>query len=264
MKILSTLWTDIKLFLFTYFLPILLIVIIGMIINISEANMNTLYSSVCSILTIILSILYLRKKGFNCKDAFTKPDLKILILVLLFQFCWAIFSSYFFWAIFSGLSGEEESVVETPLSIIATFTLVPVAEELLFRYGFINLGKQKSNLLCASVISVILFTIMHFDTLPASLTILGAAIFYVMIYNKTGNLVYTICAHAFNNFIGTVGYKFLDPFISTGSYSDLGDPIFIGSVIGLLFSIIVLIKLLKNKTWECISSKNDCSAYNNN
>ncbi|MBQ8806590.1 MAG: CPBP family intramembrane metalloprotease [Bacteroidaceae bacterium] len=86
--------------------------------------------------------------------------------------------------------------------LLGTGILVPIMEELTFRYG-IHGYAAKSNVVLAYVLSSIVFGIMHGN--PVQI-IYAALMGFILawIYQKTGNLWYPITIHAVNNSMSLV------------------------------------------------------------
>lgn len=242
MKIFSALCSEIKFVMLVFFIPILLIIVLTMTLGFSEINAETVYTVAGTFIQIIIAVLYLNAKGLNVREAFKKPDIKFLLLVLVFRFCLLIFSTQFFFSVFSA---EDEFHETSLLTDIATFTLVPVAEEIIFRYGMINFGRKSANIFVAGTLSALIFTVLHFGSIPAILRTFGNAIFYTVIYCSTGNIVYTISAHAMNNLFSTTAYPLIENFLSADTPAELINPYFFISIFGMVISILFMIRRFK-------------------
>lgn len=217
-----------------------------MSVGFSEVNSETVYTVAGAAIEIIIAVLYLDKKELKIKEAFRMPDISLLLSVLVFQFCWIIFSNQFFFAIFSA---ENESHEVSLLTEIATFTLVPVSEEIVCRYGMINLGRKYAVVFVSSAISVLLFTLVHFASIPSLFCISGAAIFYTLIFCLTGNIIYTISAHALNNLFATTAYPLIESLVSADTPSELFNPYFFVAVAGMMISAFcMIVRFRKNTT----------------
>ena len=242
MKIFSALFSELKFVMFVFLIPTLLIIVLTMALRFSEINAETVYTAAGTFIQIIIAILYLNAKGLNVKEAFKKPDIKFLLLVLIFRFCWLIFSTQFFFSVFSA---EDEFHETSLLTDIATFTLVPVAEEIICRYGMINLGRKSAGIFVAGTLSVLVFTVLHFGSIPATLRTFGNGVFYTVIYCLTGNIVYTISAHALNNFFSTTTYPLVENFLSADTLMELINPYFFISIFGMGITILLMIRRFK-------------------
>lgn len=100
----------------------------------------------------------------------------------------------------SALEGSVEMVTTGQsfwVLLLGTGILVPVMEEITFRYG-IHHHIAKSNLVWAYIISSVIFGLMHGNPLQiVYATIFGLILAFV--YQKTDNLIYPIVIHAVNN-----------------------------------------------------------------
>lgn len=194
-------------------------------------------------LGLLLCILYLKKNQCSLiKDKpFAKPDLIFLILVLLFQLSWTIFSSMFFFTFFKS---EDSNEVTTVYMRIAAVLFAPFAEEIVFRYGMIKLGQKQIRMFSATLLSILIFDFGHFPDLPSFFSLLGAAVVYSLIFVATNNLFYTIGAHMFNNFIAALSEIFAknDAATDTHTLADLNVPIFYISIAMLVITSVLMIK----------------------
>lgn len=83
------------------------------------------------------------------------------------------------------------------LLLLCTGILVPIMEEITFRYG-IHHHIAKSNVMWAYIISSVIFGLMHGNPLQIIYaTLFGFLLAFV--YQKTNNLMYPIVIHAVNN-----------------------------------------------------------------
>ncbi|MCM1506422.1 MAG: CPBP family intramembrane metalloprotease [Ruminococcus flavefaciens] len=242
MKVFSALCSEVKLVLLVFLIPVLLIIVLTMALGFSEINAETTYTVAGTAVQIIIAILYLNAKGMNVKEAFKKPDIKFMLLVLVFRFCWLIFSTQFFFSVFSA---EDEFHETSLLTDIATFTLVPVAEEIIFRYGMINFGRKSAGIFVAGTLSALIFTVLHFGNTPETLRTFGNAIFYTAIYCLTGNIAYTISAHAMNNLFATTAYPLIENLVSADTPAELINPYFFISILGMGISILFMVRRYK-------------------
>ena len=142
--------------------------------------------------------------------------------------------------IFAMAMGFSELMQDTVCTVADNFTGIIIA--------VLYLGKKSVGVFVSSALSVSLFTFAHFASLPASLCIFGAAVFYTLIYCLTGNLVYTIAAHALNNLFGTSASPLIEDFISAETTAELVHPYLFVVIAGMIisaFSMIIILKKLK-------------------
>lgn len=242
MKIFSALCSEVKIVLLVFLIPLLAVIVLTTALGFSEINAETVYTVAGTAVQIIIAVLYLNANGLNVKESFKKPDIKFLLLVLVFRFCLLIFSTQFFFSVFSA---EDEFHATSLLTDIATFTLVPVAEEIIFRYGMINHGRKSVSIFVAGTLSALIFTVLHFGNTPETLRTFGNAIFYTVIYCLTGNIVYTISAHALNNFFSTTAYPLIKNLLSADTPAELINPYFFISISGMGISILFMVRRYK-------------------
>ncbi len=231
-----------KVFLLALLFPLIAVTIIAMVMGFSDVMQDTVYTVVGNFIGIIIAVLYLGKKELKVKEAFRVPDISLFLSVFIFQFCWLIFSNQFFFVIFSD---ESENYEMSLLTEIGTFTLVPIVEEIVFRYGMINLGRKSADIFVSSALSALIFTFVHFASLLASLCIFGSAVFYTLIYCLTGNLIYTIAAHALNNLFCTSASPLIEGFINAETPAELVNPYFFVAIVGMIISALIMIVRFK-------------------
>lgn len=198
----------------------------------------------------LFAFLYLKKEDVfkSNKKVFSKPDFIILVLFLIIGLCWTIFSSQLFFTIFP--YAEEEAYDMTIHDIVGATIIAPLSEELVFRFGFIELGKKYGKILPATILSIAVFTIIHFPDIPSAFSILGAAFIYVYIYIKTNNIWYSIIAHFMNNLLSVIAFYYPvieDTILGANNLSELNNVYFIASSIFMLISFFLLNRKLSNK-----------------
>ena len=134
--------------------------------------------------------------------------------------------------------------------ILGSVIIAPLSEELVFRFGFVELGKKYGKMTSVTILSVAVFTIIHFPDIPSACSILGAAILYVYIYVKTNNIWYSMIAHLINNLISVLAYHYPiigNTILEANSFSDLYNPYFIASSILMLVCFLLLNKELGSR-----------------
>lgn len=104
-----------------------------------------------------------------------------------------------------GLSTDiEKSALDKILeeSILINFFLIvilaPIAEELLFRRLIYTYLKKKIGIILAFVISIGLFSFIHFELIKVIHTIVLGSV-YTFLYERTKSVLASIVAHALNN-----------------------------------------------------------------
>lgn len=83
--------------------------------------------------------------------------------------------------------------------IVLGVVIAPVSEELLFRTGIYSFIRTKANKSSAIIISSLVFAALHMYNPVNFLSCLVAGTVFAIIYDKTGNIWYSIVAHAFCN-----------------------------------------------------------------
>ncbi|MBQ8349423.1 MAG: CPBP family intramembrane metalloprotease [Ruminococcus sp.] len=234
----------------------ILFIIPTIIITFSVALTNAQDSSISAVsnysmlIGTILALQYLKKENVleSNKKIFSKPNLIIFILFLIIGLCWTVFSSQLFFAIFP--YSEEEMSSMTIHDILGTIIIAPLSEELVFRFGFVELGKKYGKVLPVAILSIVVFTIIHFPDIPSAFSILGAAFIYVYIYIKTNNIWYSMIAHFINNLLSVIAFYYSvieNTILGANSLSDLNNVYFIASSILMLICFLLLNRKLSNR-----------------
>jgi membrane protease YdiL (CAAX protease family) len=165
---------------------------------------------------LILAVVFVRWRGVRLRPLIgaVQPAGRLLAtgvgLGLL-----AIVGSSLIVSLLVSLSGSEATpeqvltggIADTPLqlilAIVAAVVLAPIAEELLFR-GLLHRGlRRRMSLLPATVISSVVFAVVHVDVLFSQpLAIVGLVLVGVILalaYERTGSLIVPIVIHAVHN-----------------------------------------------------------------
>ena len=190
---------------------------------------------------------FVMKKEHNTalKDYLSKPDPITLLLVISTSFFYVITTMYTLNR--SALVGEPEVDTIKIVSLISGSTIVPIGEELIFRFSMLTLlliaskGNTAKNIFSIIMISI-MWMIMHFPnriTRVLDIMIIGFIIGFI--YMKSKNILYCIIFHIIANSVtysfAAVYHWFLDR-----------EYIFYISAVLLLFSAIMLFYRLRHKT----------------
>ena len=168
------------------------------------------------------------------------------------------------WGYSSATSSIDVSTVGKFVGSIFYIGFLPaICEELVFR-GVITNGLKENGTKTAVIFSAVLFALMHQNLQQFVYQLfLGGVMAYILL--KTGNILYTMLLHFFNNFV-----VLLDSHLSTSSsadmsiyYSNVWNNIWpflvvvlaVGAVIGLLFLLNYVLKK-QNKMQKVVDSQN--------
>lgn len=232
-----------------FIIPTIIMTFIVVIINVQDTTISAV-SNYSILIGTILAFLYLKKEDVfkSNKKIFAKPNFIIFILFLIIGLCWTIFSSQLFFAIFPYT--EEEPHTMTIHDILGTLIIAPLSEEMVFRFGVVELGKKYGKILPVAILSIAIFTIIHFPDIPSAFSILGAAFIYVYIYIKTDNIWYSMIAHFMNNLLSVIAFYYPEmenTILGANNLSDLNNVYFIVSSILMVICLLLLNKKLNSK-----------------
>lgn len=107
------------------------------------------------------------------------------------------------WFVNESNSTDGNLLVNSILAIISII-VAPVLEEVFFRYYLYNKIKIKTNIVLATIITSIIFGIIHFYSVVALLSTICLGIILQLVYNKTSNLMDTIVIHSICNLVITI------------------------------------------------------------
>jgi membrane protease YdiL (CAAX protease family) len=91
--------------------------------------------------------------------------------------------------------------------ILSTVIIVPLFEELLFRYFFYRFWKSRMSIWGATLLTAFVFALLHFN-LAALVPLLVMGIFLTFLYERHGNLIPCIMVHGLFNYISILAAVF--------------------------------------------------------
>lgn len=170
------------------------------------------YSGTIGILTAAISIAVISHKRGWCKDMKTrrfKIDHRVIpVAFSAISICTVLVASLFALAINKILpQASDVSTYKTWLDHVFCILIAPIAEELLFRQGIYGALRNSFNRKAALIISAVLFTAAHGYQIQGTLQVLLAGLLLAYVFEKTGNIWYSISAHmALNAFSSISNY----------------------------------------------------------
>jgi membrane protease YdiL (CAAX protease family) len=97
------------------------------------------------------------------------------------------------------IAAEQSESNNIYLDILCGVILAPIGEELLFRSGLYSLLKQKLKSVSAMVLCAGIFAVFHGYNVLGFASCFFAGIIFTLVYEKTGNVRYSILTHALCN-----------------------------------------------------------------
>ena len=158
----------------------------------------------------IMSVIWVKKKNLvDSEDKTQSFSIKrcLIIGVLAWSVCDVLYDfistpllAYVFHLSDSLNVVEEKSIMDVLIGdLIFPILVAPIFEELIFRYGFYNLLKQRFGKISITVISSILFALLHSYAIQGFGSCLIAGLFLMYIYIRTGDIKYSIVSHMIFN-----------------------------------------------------------------
>lgn len=93
------------------------------------------------------------------------------------------------------------------MDYVCSILLAPISEELMFRYGFYGALRHSFNKKISMVITTVAFALVHGFQLQAFIMCLAVGFILVCVFEKTGNIWYSISVHAaLNAFVSLENY----------------------------------------------------------
>lgn len=134
---------------------------------------------------------------------------------------------------------------------IASILIAPVAEEFLFRYGVYGLLRNIFNSKVAMVISALSFTIVHGFQLQGFIECIFVALVLAYVFEKTGNIWYSISVHAALNAFAEISNTLVAkgiPFYSEINGYEVHHP---GVVAAAVVTVVVCVVVLRKWKMDC-------------
>lgn len=204
---------------------------------------------------ILLCVLIYKKKNWSFVEKKEKFSIGRAVAFAVLSMCLLkIIYSFLFITLFGNMvpSVIEEGIVEETWlqRILFSIILAPIAEEVLFRKGFYSLLRVRYSMVAAIGINAIIFALIHGYQIQGFCSCLLAGVLFSLVYEKTGNVWYSIGAHMLCNLETMVG-SFLEGkgvtlFGSPLVYSvGNSDTYHIAVVAAAVVLSIVLVKIIK-------------------
>lgn len=172
-------------------------------------NANKVYEVLSIVLIYSSGILYLYKKHpIDFAKELHKPLLAkytIIGLLIGMAILAVSFTKYYLWSEHSQVSPvifskNEYQTFEIVIYMLSACMIIPICEEILFRYYFYNILKNKYSLFCAVIVSTLLFASVHYYN-PDVLAILIQGLLYTYVFEKSKSIWSSIILHSVNNSI---------------------------------------------------------------
>ena len=152
---------------------------------------------------LLAALVMSKERKVHLKEYAAKPSADILLLIVLTAFFYTLCIMFIVYR--NMLSGEPDGGVAEVVSLVLASTIVPIGEELIFRFAMLTLlliasgGSAVKRTVSIVVISDA-WMIMHFPpTFARAADIIAAGIIIGFIYLKSGNIIYSIVFHIATN-----------------------------------------------------------------
>ena len=169
-----------------------------------DENHNSIAMAISLFLGGLLAALVMSKeRKVHLKDYAARPKADIFLLVVLTAFFYALCIMFIVYK--NMLSGEPDGGVAEVVSLVLASTIVPIGEELIFRFAMLTILLIASNDSAVKrAVSIVLVSaawmIMHFPpSLARAADIITVGIIIGFIYLISGNIIYSIAFHIIAN-----------------------------------------------------------------
>jgi len=92
----------------------------------------------------------------------------------------------------------SDNITRTIIHLILACIIIPICEEIIFRYYFYNILKDRYGLHLGVIISTALFVGAHYFN-PINLVLVFQGLLYLYVYQKSNSIFSSIILHIFNN-----------------------------------------------------------------
>lgn len=151
----------------------------------------------------LLTVWFSHAKGIS-KDLDSRKDRSFIkmIVVAVFSVCiGTILLDSFTGFLLNGILPITKDVVhdKTAFDYIVAILIAPVTEEYFFRKGLYGYVREKINIPIALIFTSVIFSGLHEYHLQVFISVFFGGILYALIYEYSGNIMYSICAHMMHN-----------------------------------------------------------------
>ncbi len=155
------------------------------------------------VVTALFVVWFSHVKGIS-KDLDSRRNrrfIKMIGVAILFVCIVKIMAQSFIGVLLSGILSTHCNVSyeKTIIDYIDIILLAPVTEELFFRKGLYGYAREKLNISIAVILTSLMFAAVHEYNLQGFLCVFFGGIFLALIYEHSGNIMYSICSHMMLN-----------------------------------------------------------------
>ncbi len=165
---------------------------------------SNILNSVAYLASGIFTIWFLKK---TCgRTIIQAVDFKKLdVFVFLFSIICPLSLSYVVmhlcgWILSSSTVIESNSSAAPGIGLIVEAVIIaPLAEELIFRFGGIEVIKKEYKAPFVIILITVLFAVMHAYNIQGITAMLAISLIWTVVYYYTGNIIYTVAGHIIYN-----------------------------------------------------------------
>ncbi|PEA75245.1 CPBP family intramembrane glutamic endopeptidase [Bacillus wiedmannii] len=184
---------------------------ISLLTNSNLVESEFVLSAVGLTVPVIVGIIFFRKEIIESFTYFKeKTILKIVSIPMVVLFT-VIVEQAVLRFLATGQPENQEQLLETGAEVPLIFTLLvfgilgPILEEIVFRYILLNRFSHYIGTAIASIISIIIFTVLHTNQLSdIAIYLPGAVILTAAYLISKRSLAYVIAIHILNNCLGFI------------------------------------------------------------
>lgn len=158
-------------------------------------------------LTAIFVTVYANRNKKNTQVSerfqFTRALVYMVLAVCVCQILTNVTTTALFSNVFP-VEAVQSQGKNTLVDLLFAIVVAPVVEELLFRKGFYVLLQSRYTKKVSVLITTLFFTLFHGYQLQGFLSCMVAGLVFLLLYEKTGNIAYSIGAHMLCNLFATI------------------------------------------------------------
>ena len=197
----------------------------------------------------LFAVFFSRAKGIS-KDMDVRKERRVseMIAAAVLSVCIVpIVADSLVGILFNSVLPIEDDLLrnKTLFDYIDAILIAPFAEEYLFRKGLYGYAREKINIPTAGILTSLIFAVLHGYNLQGFLSTFFCGIILALIYERSGDIMYSICAHvmmnAFVNIVNALKRHGVLLFYSLNGYDIFTLPVILTAV------LLIMIILAKGK-----------------
>ena len=174
----------------------------------TEEQLNHYSGTFGTVVTVLFVVWFSHVKGIS-KDLELRKDrsfIKMIVLAVFAVCVVEILADSLVGFVLNGILPVTEDIApnKTVFDHIVAILIAPVTEEYFFRKGLYGYVREKLNIPIAVILTSLIFSVLHGYHLQGFLSVFFSGILFALIYEHSGNIMYSICAHMMHNAFASI------------------------------------------------------------